>query len=589
MFSFAKSICMFAVIVAIQGSDRNVELFEQSDSDADFIQQRVELAKKHLLHEETRHGGELSDSEKCWACKLLATTLYTLVVQKRPENDIVEICTAICIKGRIQDERVCRYITREYKDMAITVVQQAVLSPDQICGTILGPSCATPYNPLDMWNITLPNTPKPPVKPPQPPAPGSPKVRFLQLTDIHIDMMYQPGRSANCNEPLCCRSNDGKPGEGEAGAGRWGDYRSCDAPLSLVDNLFQDLATKADQIDFVIFTGDITAHDVWNQSRSDQLSALERLVSYFDKYLPRKQVYFCAGNHDSAPCDSFPPSFITGNNSVAWMYSAMADNWGRWLPQDTRETIMRGGFYTMSPFPGFRVISVNDIFCYSGNWWLMINNTDPAGQLQWLAETLQSAEDAGEKVFILTHIPTDCMKSWSWNYYNIVSRYESTIVGQFNGHTHTDEFRVYYDVGNLTRPVNVAYVAGSVTPYSNNNPNYRIYTMDGFYANSSFAILDYEDYVFDLRKNNNGSSASWDLEYSPLTEYGMKGSYPSDWNNLIYRMKDDDDLFNKFNTHKSRGGDLTPCTRGCKTDMLCHLKSGRSDDPELCRDLWQEE
>jgi hypothetical protein len=30
--------------------------------------------------------------------------------------------------------------------------------------------------------------------------------------------------------------------------------------------------------------------------------------------------------------------------------------------------------------------------------WLMINQTDPEGQLQWLADTLQQAEDKGEKV-----------------------------------------------------------------------------------------------------------------------------------------------------------------------------------------------
>ena len=33
--------------------------------------------------------------------------------------------------------------------------------------------------------------------------------------------------------------------------------------------------------------------------------------------------------------------------------------------------------------------------------WLLINNTDPAQQLQWLTDTLQEAEDNGEKVCLL--------------------------------------------------------------------------------------------------------------------------------------------------------------------------------------------
>ena len=37
-------------------------------------------------------------------------------------------------------------------------------------------------------------------------------------------------------------------------------------------------------------------------------------------------------------------------------------------------------------------------FCNTGNWWLLINTTDPAGQLQWLIEQLQDAENKGDKV-----------------------------------------------------------------------------------------------------------------------------------------------------------------------------------------------
>ncbi|XP_071093407.1 sphingomyelin phosphodiesterase-like [Haliotis cracherodii] len=556
----------------------------KTEKDGEHLQWLTRNAAKDTFPKE--HGTNISESDLCIACKVLAGTLQEMVVEMRPEDEIVKTMISVCKYFHIETDRVCSYVIPEYKDMALAVIQQTALSPNDICGLLLGSDCATPYFPTEMWNISLPDTPKPPVKPPRHPAPGSPKVRFLQLTDIHIDLMYQEGSNAICHEPLCCRSNDGKPAAGVPGAGRWGDSRSCDSPLILVDNLFQHLASKTDEFDFVIFTGDIAAHDVWNQTRSEQITALERLVSYFDKYLPGKQVYFCAGNHDSAPCNSFPPDWVTGNMSQEWMYASMATQWGRWLPSDTKDTIMRGGFYTFSPFPGFRIISVNNIFCYINNWWLFINTTDPNGELQWLAETLQKAEDAQEKVFILGHMPTNCMKAWSWNYYNIVSRYESTIVGQFNGHTHTDEFRVYYDVANLTRPVNVAYVGGSVTPKSNKNPNYRIYTMDGFYANSSFAVLDYEDYIFDLVANNNVSTRpSWKLEYSPLTDYGMNGSNPIDWSDLIYRMRDDDELFNKFHRHRSKGGDTTPCTHDCKFEELCLLKSGRSEDPRLCADL----
>ena len=109
--------------------------------------------------------------------------------------------------------------------------------------------------------------------------------------------------------------------------------------------------------------------------------------------------------------------------------------------------------------------------------WLLINSTDPGDQLRWVVNQLQSAENAGEKVHIIAHIPpghSDCIKSWSYTFHKIVNRsvhaivdvmnivsddniylcrYESTIVGQFYGHSHSDELQVYYDETNTSRPV----------------------------------------------------------------------------------------------------------------------------------------
>lgn len=83
-----------------------------------------------------------------------------------------------------------------------------------------------------------------------------------------------------------------------------------------------------------------------------------------------------------------------------------------------------------------------------------MNSTDPATELQWLIYELQSAELSGEKVHIIGHIPpghSDCLKIWSRNYYAIINRYESTITAQFFGHTHYDEFEVFYDPNDLSK------------------------------------------------------------------------------------------------------------------------------------------
>lgn len=58
-------------------------------------------------------------------------------------------------------------------------------------------------------------------------------------------------------------------------------------------------------------------------------------------------------------------------------------------------------------------------------------------------------------------------------------RYEHVITGQFYGHTHWDEFEVFYDNKEFKRAVGVAYIAPSITPWKDCNPAYRIYHVDG--------------------------------------------------------------------------------------------------------------
>ncbi|XP_041349363.1 sphingomyelin phosphodiesterase-like [Gigantopelta aegis] len=528
----------------------------------------------------TRYGPQdWGASVNCDVCKYAVEGMLLVISLGGTEEDLVRFVTKLCVDLKIEDPR----------DELFGVLTGRLLTPDEVCGFVIGDSCAQPYNPELMWNVTMTSTPKPPVIPPTPPPPSSPKLRFLHLTDMHIDRMYDAGSDAECGEPLCCRSNDGKPGPGKAGAGKWGDYRHCDLSPDLVENLFQHLATKKDQFDFIIFTGDIPAHDVWNQTRDAQMKAVTDFSDMFDKYLPKIPVYHCVGNHDSAPVNSFPPPFIADHNSQAWMNAALAASWMKWLPAQANETIMRGAFYTTLLRKGFRIVSINMNYCNTGNWWLLINSTDPAGQLQWLINVLQDAENNHEKVYILAHIPPGgkhCMKAWSWNYYKIVNRYESTIVAQFYGHSHNDFYFVFYDEVNFTRPTSVGYVPGSVTTFSNLNPGYRIYTSEGVYPGSNYVPIDFENYIVDLPKANNASTPpQWQFEYSAKVAYRLKSLYPSDWNDLIYRMKGNDTLFNRFHRYNSKSADDSPCTGSCKRNALCRLKTARSFDSNLCKDL----
>lgn len=174
-----------------------------------------------------------------------------------------------------------------------------------------------------------------------------------------------------------------------------------------------------------------------------------------------------------------------------------------------------GAFYSLQLYPGLRLVSLNMNYCPNENFYLYINSSDPLGQLAWLINILQKSENIGEKVHIIGHIPPQsCLESFSKSYYRIVNRYESTIVGQFFGHTHSEKFRIFYDLEDLKRPLNVLYISGSVTTYSNLNPGYRIFTIDGSYKNSSFQVLDHETHIMNLTEANLTLKPVWKKEYS---------------------------------------------------------------------------
>lgn len=526
----------------------------------------------------------------CPLCKTIFGIIDIALLDSANEERVAHVVGEACIRLHLFEERVCHDITELFRDDVILVLLESLLRPSEACAVLVGPTCGK-FDIYDAWNITLPKVPKPPVIPPSAPAAGSPQSRILFLTDIHWDQEYAPGSAADCKDPLCCRNDSGMPSWRRREAGYWGTYSCCDLPLHTVEHLMEHLG-KSGPWDWVYWTGDIPAHNVWSQTRKQQLSELTVISRLIHKHLgPNVTVYPAIGNHESTPVNSFPPPFVRGNKSSEWLYSAMAEEWAPWLPEAALKTLRYGGFYTLEIQPGLRVVSLNMNFCAQENFWLMINSTDPANQLQWLVQVLQTSEDKGEKVHIIGHIPPGlCLGSWSWNYYHIVNRYESTIAGQFFGHTHTDEFQMFYDEETLTRPLSVAFVAPSVTTYVNLNPGYRVYIVDGNYSNSSRMVLDHETFILNLTEANHSPEVpwghdpnpKWTLLYRATEAYGLPSLFPYDMDGLLQAFYKDDAVFQKFWYLRAKGHVSEQCKETCKTTRLCFLRSARHDILEEC-------
>ncbi|KAJ8912496.1 hypothetical protein NQ315_004003, partial [Exocentrus adspersus] len=228
--------------------------------------------------------------------------------------------------------------------------------------------------------------PKPTIVDPKVSEVNAPTFKVLHLSDTHYDPYYMEGGNADCAEPLCCRLTNGPATTKDKAAGKWGDYRKCDTPKITVDNMLQHIQETHPDIDYIIWTGDLPPHDIWNQTREENLKILKDTVKQMSDTFPGAPIFPALGNHESAPVNrqmlwtradiinhvnisNFPPPFVDSpDSSIVWLYDELDVQWKKWLPSSVSNTVRRGAFYSVLVRPGFRLISLNMNYCNNKNW-----------------------------------------------------------------------------------------------------------------------------------------------------------------------------------------------------------------------------
>ncbi|XP_059050871.1 sphingomyelin phosphodiesterase isoform X1 [Achroia grisella] len=546
-----------------------------------FVEKALKLLNLKQVYYEVEHS--VMSKVSCTACKAGAGLLQHYIKAGKSKDEITKMIYQFCVSLNIQSTRVCEGVTRLFGSEVVYVLKRITIGPNEICSFVIGDACGDVYNPYHEWEVSFPPVPKPSTRSLDIPVDKAPTFKVLQISDTHFDPYYAEGANAECNEPLCCRASSGPVLTPASGAGRWGDYRKCDTPKRTIDHMLKHIADTHTDIDYILWTGDLPPHDVWNQTKEENLKVLQETVAQMSDMFPGVPIFPALGNHESSPVNSFPPPYISSpESSIAWLYNELDAQWRRWLPAGVSYTVRRGAFYSVLVRPGFRIISVNMNYCNNKNWWLLMNSTDPATELQWLIYELQSAEFSGEKVHIIGHIPpghSDCLKVWSRNYYAIINRYESTITAQFFGHTHFDEFEVFYDPNDLGRATNIAYVGPSVSPYYDLNLGYRIYYVDGDHDATTRQVVDHETWIMNLKEANQFGYPIWYKLYSARSAYSMPALRPQDWDKFIDEMTAQETVFNLYHKHYWKNSPRRGiCDGECRKRLICDARSGRSHD-----------
>ncbi|WFD04556.1 hypothetical protein MOBT1_003267 [Malassezia obtusa] len=482
--------------------------------------------------------------------------------------------------------------------------------------------------------------------------PKSQQLRVPHLTDLHIDGRYMVGSESDCTfgeTVACCRVNsyNSTKYHGQFVHGRlpdssivhkanyWGSLM-CDTPWSLMANSFQALKELGGDrgYDFAIFTGDLVSHDDLYRYSHDLAEYSEQaLYDMFKYYLGETPLIPTLGNHDTSPENEMAPNSLPHHfgNQFQWDIEYIAELWSakNWLnDKQANQVRTHQGAYSISPRKGFRIISINTDFWYFVNFYNYINmeNPDMSGNLRFLTDELLAAEEAGERVWIIGHVLTGWSGEEALNrpgnlFYQIVSRFAPhTLAHIFFGHTHEDQFQVFYfndngESGTADRStknaVAQAFIAPSITPYTRLNPAIRILYVDP----ATYDVMDYDQYYSQIaeydnlinRKANHGPV--WRHLYSARDAFGdfhssvKSGKYRADvkldgtrwpehapingtfWAAVTDEMEARPELVSYFSRLQSR---LSPLAKKCDDSdcheaNICYMRSGSPKLGQQCK------
>lgn len=473
-----------------------------------------------------------------------------------------------------------------------------------ICNSISSTFCPTPA-PIEIDFSQFFSKSKP--KNVRLPKPSGKRVKVLHMSDFHLDPRYKVGSEGNCSTRLCCRSNeenlDLPPGQISLPAPSFG-YFKCDTPYDLGLAALQAVGpltgtSKDDPLAWTIYTGDLVSHDSQTQlSRAYTEYAESAVFGHLFKTYLTGPVFPVLGNHDTNPEAIQAPHSLPGplGKQMSWNHEYVSALWRHegWISEEAaKQARLHYGAYSIKNQYGLRMITFNSDFWYKSNFLNFINTSNPdvSDTFRFVIEELQAAEDAGERVWFFAHV----LSGWDGSnpmpnptnlFYKIIERYSPHVIANvFFGHTHEDQFMIYY-AKNATDPsretaLNTGWIGPSVTPLTNVNSGFRLYEVD----TGSFDI--YEAYTFyaDVNSFSNLTTHGpvFELEYSTRETYASAAGWPDSeplnatfWHAVTEAMQRDHSLVSTFNTLQGKSSIKSPnCTNNaCAEAKICYMRSG---------------
>ena len=315
-----------------------------------------------------------------------------------------------------------------------------------------------------------------------------------------------------------------------------------DTNYPLFKSTLRSMATRARQFDYVLFVGDLLAHDFQD---SFERYATDHSPLAYRRFVLKTMRYVAQSLRATFP--RIPIITTLGNNDT-FCDDYSIEPAGEFL-YDTKETIasLVGDGNALASYPELGAYVVahpkiqNHYFMVFDNLYFALQYrnscglsfTDPAQSLLlWVEATLYRMKRTHASVTIVAHVPLGinaysstgiCTNKSSANPYltttngttllGILGRYPDQIEAIFAGHSHMDDFRVLSN--GAEQPYAFQRIVPSISPFFGNNPSYQIYS----YERTSGTLANYQ--TFCLGAAQGTGAAAWAQEYDFAKAYGI--------------------------------------------------------------------
>lgn len=337
--------------------------------------------------------------------------------------------------------------------------------------------------------------------------------QIMVLSDVHFNPFYDAAIFQSLANSDASQWKDIFESSTNTTLSTWGE----DTNYPLLRKALASVKANSTSSSIAIFPGDMLVHGFetkfyllyGSEDETAMRAFLLKTVTFFATEvranLGNIPVVFELGNNDAYEGDyKIEPNspFLTDTAEPFYtlFLNSTADH------ETFFSTYQTGGYYLAQPLgTNFAIIGLNSIF-FSPD---AASDTQAAAtaELDWFESTLAAAASSGQKVWILTHIPTganihsnmgridsngqlgDAKMLWDptfqERFLSILSTYSETVTMVFTGHTHMDEYRL---------PIGSLEVTPAISPIDGNNPAFKIFN----YYKNSFKVSDYKVMNYDL-------------------------------------------------------------------------------------------